>query len=144
MPKPLCLRLQAKLTVPFERQQVIIGSIGEGDAVETKIDAVLPLGWLALNLSALNVIQRRGSKWPGNALDVFPASNHMNIGGVVGSASGRNGAVIKESLAECQDLTGACRHQHDVDEFLPSDFTNDVAILLHRPETGLAGMILRR
>lgn len=42
----------------------------------------------------------------------------MDVGGVVGAAGWRDGAVVEDSFVEGEQLAGGAGHEHDVDESL--------------------------
>ena len=57
--------------------------------------------------------------------NVLATTHRMNVGCIVGSHRGRDCRVIEDALLNRQHVTHRCRHEHDVNQFLVDDFTND-------------------
>ena len=121
------------------------GGAGLGvDQSAAQVGALVPLVFRAVQVPALDVVQRGRSERDRPLGDVLSAPDRVDVAGVVDPNRGRDRAVLEDPLADGEHLAGAGRHEHDVDQLLADDRADDVAVLPERAEPGLAGMRLGR
>ena len=138
MAKTLALGLEPKLLVLFQRSAIQIHIIIKGNAVKTQVDTGFSLGRRTIIFPALDLIDGCRAKWLRRA-GVHPAPpQNVNVCGVVGAGGRRNRTVFKQLAVLGHHLGCACRHQHDVHQFLFDNLHDNVTELGQGTVTRLA------
>lgn len=95
-------------------------------------------------MAALDVIQRRRAERPRGSCVNLAAAGDMDVAGVVGPRRRRDGGLIEQPFLNGQQIVGARRRQHDIDDALPDHLADLLSILGERLEPQFAVMPLRR
>ncbi len=140
----LALGLQAELLVLLQGGAVEHRIVVEGDAVQAEVGAERTFLRLAVEMAALDMIERGGAEGQRRRCRIFAAADDVNVGGVVGAGGGRDGAVVEEPLVDGQHFAGAGGHEHDVHQLCFDDLRDDVAELGQGAIAQLAAVGLRR
>ena len=143
VPKALGLGLDAKGLVGFQRAVVEIDVVVERDGIKAQVRAERPLVRSALDLAALDVVDRGRAERLRRLLSIASAAaGQPDVGRVVGPDGRRDVAVVEQAFLDRQHLVGTGAHQHDVDQPLGDDLAHQLAILGQRAEVGLVGVML--
>src|SRR5258708_896620 len=129
MAKVLAFGFDAKRFIFFDQFTIVIHVVVKRNTVKAEVRPEGPFGGGAIDVAALDVIERRGAESPRRLRRITSAANDVNIGGVVRTSRRRYGGIVENPLLNGQDLTGRSRHQHDIDESLRDDLFDDLAIL---------------
>ena len=143
MAKAFAFGLFAKFVVAGERGQVVVEAVVERNAVQAQVRAapVRP----ARNRDARTGCDRATRCGTASRLGhIATVADGKDIAGVVGPGGRRDVAGGEQLLVDRQLLIARGRHEHDVDQSLPGDLANLLAILGQRAEPALAGMHLGR
>ena len=98
------------LALPFDTGAFEVPDIRvvvERDAVEAEIGSQAPLVRLAINMAALDVIERGRAKRQRRLCRVLAAAHDVDVSGIIGTHRGRDWAVIEKALVNRQYFTGA-------------------------------------
>ena len=144
MLESLALGLFPKKLVLLRRLAIERGVVIERDAVEAEVGAEVALIGLAVEVAALDMVQRRRTERPRRIGRIATAAHDVDIGGIVGPGRRRHVAVLEQPLLNGERLARARRHQHDIDEPLLHDLLDDGAKLGERAITQFAGVAFRR
>src|SRR5581483_6572363 len=104
-----------------------------------EVGAAVPFVGGAVEVAALDVVQRRRAEGQRRLSGILRAANDVDVGRVVGPGGGGDGAVVEEALVDRQHLAGGGGHEHDVHEPLPDDLADAVTVLGQGAVADLAG-----
>ena len=82
--------------------QVVVEPVVERDAVQAQVRAAGPFVRLAVDVAALDVVERGGAERPRRLGDVAAAADDEDVAGVVGPGGRRDVAVLEQPLADRQ------------------------------------------
>ncbi len=86
-----------------------------------EVDAAGAFVRLAVEMAALDVIERRRAEGPRRVGRILAATDNVDVGRVVRAGGRRDRAVVEEPALHGQHLAGAGGHEHDIDELLLDD-----------------------
>src|SRR5262245_52782374 len=104
MTKALALGLMPELLVFLERLSIQLGVVLKGDAVESKIGTELAFFRPAIEMTALDVIERGRAERQRRLRRIAAAADNVNVGRVVGPRRRGHGTGVEEASLNRQQL----------------------------------------
>src|SRR5262249_61357424 len=133
MTKSFTFCFEAELLVLLQRLAVNGRVILEGNAVQTEVRAEMAFLRLAIDMAALNVVERRRAERQRRLGRVLAAAENVDVRRIVDARRGRDRAVSKNSFVNGQHFAGAGGHEHDIHQALLDDLLDLVAELSQGP-----------
>src|SRR5438034_6621148 len=106
MPKVLAFGFETKFSVAFQSLAIDDAVVLPGDAVQAQIGAKRALGGRAIQMTALDVIERRGAEGERGLIGRAAAAEDVDIGGDGGGGSRRNRGLGDKALLGSKAYVG--------------------------------------